>query len=380
MLRLTIETAPHHPIQMRNPFRLPQDDPAQATRARHTLMALVSYATIILFVLYCSYAGLFRLPLEVTACFAVLALAINALFYMAICSGWNLRLRDPSMTLAQITISTLWLMFVLYFTEKVRGAVLVLFLITFVFGIFRLRMAQFVGAALFALVGYAVVVILFALWRPQQVDLQIEVLQWVLLAMVLPWFAVIGAHISDIRRALRQKNRSLEEALATIERLASHDELTGIYNRRFFLDALHHEQSRADRERRPFCLALLDIDLFKHVNDRHGHPAGDDVLRTFVERVQLEVRQADYFARYGGEEFALLLPDTELGSASAIVDRIRNQIAAHAFPHVGKGLTVSIGIAEYRTGEAAHEIIGRADRALYAAKDAGRNCVMKSEN
>lgn len=177
---------------------------------------------------------------------------------------------------------------------------------------------------------------------------------------------------------LRQKNRELEQAVSTIERLASRDELTGIYNRRFFLDALHHEKSRADREQQPFCLALLDLDLFKHVNDRYGHPAGDDVLRTFVECVQVDVRQADYFARYGGEEFVLLMADTGLASGSNIVERIRHRVAAQAFPHVDYAVTVSIGIAEYRPQEAVHDVIGRADRALYVAKEAGRNCVRQA--
>lgn len=360
---------------MQNPFRFPKEDPAQAIRARHMLMAAASYITIISFVLYCSHIGLFRLPLSVTVGFAVLAAAINALFYAAICSGWNLRLKDPSMTLAQITVSTLWLMFVLYFIDQVRGATLVLFLITFVFGIFRLRMAQFVGSAIFALAGYAVVIVLFAWLRPESVDLQIEVLQWVLLAMVLPWFAVIGAYNNNIRAALRQKNRDLEAALATIERLASRDELTGLYNRRFFLDTLRHEKARHDREQKPFCLALLDLDYFKNINDRYGHLTGDDVLRAFGGCAMLEVRQADYFARYGGEEFALLLVDTELNEALAIVERIRQRIAAHAFASIDTAITVSIGIAEHRTQESVMDTIGRADRALYAAKDAGRNRV-----
>ncbi len=362
----------------RNPFRFPRHDAAQAMRARHMLMANVSYLTIISFVIYCSYAGLFRLSPPVTIGFAILALAINLLFYLAVCSGWNLRLTDPSMTLPQITVSTIWLMFVLFFIDQVRGAVLTLFLITFVFGIFRLRTPQFVGSAVFALIGYAGVIGLLALRYPQSTNLRIELLQWVLLAMVLPWFAVIGAYNTNIRRALRQRNLDLEKALATIKRLASHDELTGIYNRRFFLDTLHHEKSRAEREHQPFCLALLDLDLFKNVNDRYGHLVGDEVLRSFAKRVQIEIRQADYFARYGGEEFALLLVDTGLEEALTIVERIRQKIAAQSFADVAHALTVSIGVTAYCSGEATTETIGRADRALYAAKNSGRNRVEKA--
>jgi diguanylate cyclase (GGDEF)-like protein len=356
-------------------LRFPTHDPAQALRMRHTLLAAVSYFSILGFVLYCSYAGLSRLSPASTWVFVLLALGIYAAFYLAISSGWNTRLTDPSMTLTQLTASTLWMLIVLYYTEQVRGAVLILFLNNFIFGIFRLRTAQFLGAALFALAGYAVVIGLLAKYHPQSINLRIEVVQWVLLAMVLPWFAVIGAYISNIRSTLRQKNRDLEKALNTIERLASHDELTGAYSRRFFLDALRREKTRSDREHNTFCVAILDLDSFKAINDKHGHLAGDDVLREFAESVQFELRGSDYFARYGGEEFTLLLVDTDLNHASRILERIRQRIASNSFPHVGRSVTVSAGAAQYRLHEDVSGTLGRADRALYSAKAAGRNRV-----
>ena len=274
-----------------------------------------------------------------------------------------------------IVASSAWLLLVLYYTEQIRGAVLILFLNSFIFGILRLRTAQFLGAALFVLAGYGVVIALLAKYHPQSIDIRIEVLQWVLLAMALPWFAVIGAYISNVRSALRQKNLDLEKALGTIERLASHDELTGAYSRRFFLDALRREKTRSDREHRAFCLAMLDLDSFKAVNDKHGHMVGDDVLREFAEAVQLELRGSDYFARYGGEEFALLLVDTDLPYASAVLERIRRRIETNSFSHVGRKVTVSSGIAQYRLHEDLSGTLGRADRALYSAKAAGRNRV-----
>ncbi|OGB20538.1 MAG: hypothetical protein A3I66_05655 [Burkholderiales bacterium RIFCSPLOWO2_02_FULL_57_36] len=356
-------------------FKFPKDDPAQALRLRHTLMAAASYITIIGFVMYCGQVGLSRLSLTATWALAGLALMIIALFYLAISSGWNKHLRDPSMTLVQIVASSAWLLLVLYYTEQIRGAVLILFLNSFIFGILRLRTAQFLGAALFVLAGYGVVIALLAKYHPQSIDIRIEVLQWVLLAMALPWFAVIGAYISNVRSALRQKNRDLEKALGTIERLASHDELTGAYSRRFFLDALRREKTRSDREHRAFCLAMLDLDSFKAVNDKHGHMVGDDVLREFAEAVQLELRGSDYFARYGGEEFALLLVDTDLPYASAVLERIRRRIETNSFSHVGRKVTVSSGIAQYRLHEDLSGTLGRADRALYSAKAAGRNRV-----
>lgn len=363
---------------MRKLFQYPKDDPAQAVRARHMLMAAASYLTIILFVLYCSHIGYFRLSPAWTWGCVMLATVINAGFYAAICSGWNMRLRDPSMTLPQIAVSTMWMMFVLYFMDELRGSVLTLFLIIFLFGTFRLRTWQFLGAAVAALVGYAVIIALLVIRRPQSIDLQIEALQWVLLAMVLPWFAAIAAYISSIRSALRQKNKEMAQALQMIERLASRDELTGIYNRRFFLDALRREKIRCDRGHHTFCFAILDLDKFKAINDRYGHLAGDDVLRAFAECVQKELRESDYFARYGGEEFALLLIDTDLDWASGILERIRQRVEAYPFPHLGSNVTVSAGIAQYRMEEELNETMARADRALYAAKGEGRNAVKRA--
>ncbi len=359
-------------------FRFPKNDPAQATRARHTLMSTVSALTVSSFALYCSHIGLLRMSVPSLSGFLALAFVIHALFYAAICSGWNRRLADPSMTMVQIINSILWMMFVLYFIDQVRGAVLVLFMIIFVFGIFRLRRAQFIGAALFTLLTYALIIALLAYNQPQAIDVKIELLQWVLLAMVLPWFAWIGAYISDIRSALRHKNKELEKALATIEHLASHDELTGIANRRCFLDALRREQARVDREAQPFCLALLDLDFFKAINDLYGHSAGDRVLRIFAESVQKAVRQSDYFGRYGGEEFALLIVDADIASASSILERIRTSIEEQAFSHIDRKVTASIGVAQYQPGETISSLINRADQALYAAKKSGRNCVKQA--
>lgn len=361
-------------------FRFPKDDPAQATRARHSLMSLVSSLTIIIFTVYCSYIGLFRIAPRDLVWFILLAISIHAIFYGLICSGYNQRLADPSMTVPQMCISILWLMFVLYFIDQVRGAVLVLFMVIFVFGIFRLKLRQFIGIAIFALVGYAAVIALLIYFQPSSINARVEMLQWVLLAMVLPWFAVIGAYISNIRSALRQKNKDLEKALATIEQLVSHDELTGAYSRRNFLDALRREQARAERENQAFCLALFDLDWFKSINDRYGHLAGDDVLRSFAECVQQEVRQVDYFARYGGEEFALLLTDADIDAATDILERIRARVEAQTFPHVERNVTASIGVARYRPGETLNQLIGRADQALYAAKAGGRNRVVQAHD
>jgi diguanylate cyclase (GGDEF)-like protein len=170
----------------------------------------------------------------------------------------------------------------------------------------------------------------------------------------------------------------LERALNFINELAIRDELTGVYNRRHLLALIEAERTRELRAGQPFCLCLLDIDFFKRVNDSYGHPAGDSVLRAFASAASAQVRDSDCFGRYGGEEFLLMLPETSLDAAAALVERIRTAVEALRFADVDAGLTmtVSIGVAQFRSGETIAQGIARADEALYLAKARGRNRVV----
>ncbi|MCC2973520.1 diguanylate cyclase [Massilia sp. IC2-476] len=169
----------------------------------------------------------------------------------------------------------------------------------------------------------------------------------------------------------------LQRALSTINELAIRDELTGSHNRRFLLGLIDREKERSDRNGRPFCLCLFDIDFFKRINDNYGHAAGDLVLRSFADAVQGQVRGTDAFGRYGGEEFLLMLPETPAPDAVVLAERVRRVIAGLRCHDNGSEitLTVSVGVAEYRLGEAVAQAIGRADEALYVAKSLGRNRV-----
>jgi diguanylate cyclase (GGDEF)-like protein len=150
------------------------------------------------------------------------------------------------------------------------------------------------------------------------------------------------------------------------------DALTGTLNRGAFQERLN--ETIASAESHPFVLALLDLDHFKNVNDRHGHPAGDRALRRFCEIVQAEARLGDALGRLGGEEFALLLADTDLAGAHSFADRMRATVARETA--AGEvGLTVSIGLARSAPWIEADELLRNADIALYSAKAAGRNRV-----
>ena len=162
---------------------------------------------------------------------------------------------------------------------------------------------------------------------------------------------------------------------------ATRDALTRIYNRKHFADVLPREIAFSRRHKRPLSVALFDIDHFKRINDGHGHPAGDHVLVTLCQRVAAAVRTEDVFARIGGEEFALVLRDLDLARGLQCAERIRALVQATVFEFEGRAIpvTISLGVAQLDDGHADERaIVAAADRALYAAKHAGRNRVEAS--
>ena len=168
-------------------------------------------------------------------------------------------------------------------------------------------------------------------------------------------------------------------------RLASRDVLTGVYNRRSFDERLVEWFQAFRRNGRPYALLLIDIDHFKRINDTHGHPAGDAVLRQLAQLLSDQVRASDFVARYGGEEFVVLLPETGTArAAETVAEKIRAAVADVAFPDAGQ-VTISVGLSVSEASDAdASAVMRRADDALYQAKAAGRNrvtsIVLESQN
>ncbi|HEV3497452.1 MAG TPA: GGDEF domain-containing protein, partial [Actinomycetes bacterium] len=165
--------------------------------------------------------------------------------------------------------------------------------------------------------------------------------------------------------------RQVEQQAAKLETLAQHDSLTGVANRRAWDRALPVEMDRARRAGAPLAVALLDLDHFKRFNDQYGHQAGDQLLRSATAVWQSLLRSSDLLARYGGEEFAVLLPNSTLGQAVEIIDRLR--VATPL------AQTFSAGVAMWHGDETSDQIVARADRALYQAKQAGRDQVLPAD-
>jgi two-component system chemotaxis family response regulator WspR len=202
-----------------------------------------------------------------------------------------------------------------------------------------------------------------------------------------------AGHISRLQRDeafrfLRQSQKNLADANIELQKLAALDGLTGIANRRRFDEVLALEWQRGARDKKPLSLLMCDVDCFKLYNDSFGHLAGDLCLKkTAAILTEHLKRPADVAARYGGEEFAIILPDTDLDGALVIANACRTHLAALAIENPaapGARVTMSIGVASIvptKEGSAAGLLLARADKALYAAKQSGRNrvCIADAE-
>lgn len=178
--------------------------------------------------------------------------------------------------------------------------------------------------------------------------------------------------------AYRTELAELHRRILELEKLSSTDRLTGAWNRAHFDRTFSAELSRSVRYRQPLSLIFFDIDHFKQVNDTYGHAAGDKVLCELVSSVQGIIRAADMLFRWGGEEFVILAPSTSYRSAAILAEKLRANIEQHRIESVGN-ITISLGVAEHVSGESENVYFQRADTALYAAKNAGRNRIVVSE-
>jgi diguanylate cyclase (GGDEF)-like protein len=178
--------------------------------------------------------------------------------------------------------------------------------------------------------------------------------------------------IVDLQKELVATNRRLEELAVT-------DGLTGLHNHRYFQDELSKAFEQSVRYQRPLSLALIDIDFFKKVNDSYGHAIGDDVLKAVAESFSHSIRNTDLAARYGGEEFAILMPETALEDALVLAEKIRRLVeSAHVATKVGEiKVTVSAGVSSAPSDRVQNgrQLVEDADKALYRAKEGGRNRV-----
>ena len=311
-----------------------------------------------------------------TACSVLGLIAV----YAAIRSGWSRRFKDPALTLAQILYAITCCAAAFVIAGPARGVTLPILAIILMFGIFGLTTRQMLGVLVYSLVAFGVASGVVAARDEPDYPTVVAAAYVGMVVVVLLSSTFLTTRVQSTREHLRRQKAELARALEQIRQLATHDDLTGLLNRRAMLDRMQLEQRRSLRSGSPLLIAQLDIDHFKAVNDTHGHAAGDLVLQSFADTVRRNVRDTDVLARWGGEEFVLLLCDTPAADAVTLMERLRQAVQAMQVPVAQGGqpitVTVSIGLARHAPADPLAGTLERADRALYAAKAGGRNRVV----
>ncbi|MBS3755609.1 MAG: GGDEF domain-containing protein [Desulfobacterales bacterium] len=347
-----------------------QKEHAQALRLRRAFLAFCGYILVSAGALLSYYLGFIRDIgiFGITAILLALLLG-NLIVFALIHTGINRRFADPSMTLPQLVIGIVFCTVLAYYTKSpLRGMDILLYILVLMFGVFRLRLINFIILSIITTFLYAGTVALLHHFHPAHVDIRLETLRTASLLLATTWTSFIFNYIASMRRKIR--------------RIASHDELTGLYNRREIFRILAREKALSQRSGLPFSLCILDLDDFKAVNDTYSHLAGDFVLKEFARILRENIRAEDYAGRYGGEEFIVIfvnynLKDNHTPSAQRLLAAIRNL----RFPDISDSLRIaaSIGVAAYRPEESIDSLLARADQALYLAKLAGKNRIVCGE-
>ena len=299
-----------------------------------------------------------------------------AFAYVALRTGWSERLGDPSLTQWQIAMGIVAVCWGYLICGPVRTVALFPLLLIFAFGAFALKGRRIALLATFASIGVVTVTVYQALHPSparDQPDPATLPLDWINLAMstgLLAALAILAARMSALRASLAAKREALARALAEVQRLATTDELTGLANRRSMIDRM--VELRAGKEA-DFCVAIIDIDHFKRINDTLGHAQGDAVLWRMADVAGAVLPAQDVLGRWGGEEFLLLMPGASVDAACERVAQLARSVREIRIG--GRALTFSAGVARHRADEDLSGLVLRADRAMYAAKEQGRDAV-----
>jgi diguanylate cyclase (GGDEF)-like protein len=296
--------------------------------------------------------------------------------YVALRTGWSERFGDPSLTQWQIAMGIVAVCWGYLICGPVRTVAMFPLLLIFAFGAFAPEGRKIAALAVFASIGVAGVTSYQALHpsaardQPDPATLPTD---WINLAMsigLLAALAILAARMSALRASLAAKREALSRALAEVQRLATTDELTGLPNRRSMIDRL---VALRDAGAQDVCVAILDIDHFKRINDTLGHAQGDAVLWRLADVAQSVLPSSDVIGRWGGEEFLLLMPGVGTDEACARVEALREAVRGVVVG--GTALTFSAGVARLRADEDLSGLVLRADRAMYAVKERGRDGV-----
>jgi diguanylate cyclase (GGDEF)-like protein len=302
-------------------------------------------------------------------------------FYLLLRSGWAARRRDPTLAFPQVLFSISAVLITYATIDVTRVLVLQWLCLILAFDMHRLSKRQVQAATLIAMAGLSTIIGHALLTTPGKYNVVGEMINIVMASLSMPILVLVSGLARRLRKQSEKQKADMAEALSQMQALAIRDGLTRSLTRRYMQQMLEEEVARQRRTGRVFCIAMLDIDLFKKVNDKHGHAVGDAVLIDFAHLAQDEIDKGHKLGRWGGEEFMVLMPDTNLAHAIETLALIHEAVHAHNWAAHAPDLKVTFsgGVSQHLLNDKLDDTIQSADEALYAAKKQGRDRVLTSD-
>ena len=354
---------------------------ARRAKQRRQIQSMIGTCFVLDAVVLLVYAHSGTTSILVATSYALIGLTLVAVYVLLSELGIHERFRDHYLVAPQSAINMVNLLVFTYIAPEVGVLFLCNLFVVFGFGALRTSTRQ--TAIIWTIMVAGLAALFLGTDKPigMPTATKLDRLATMLVfALTIGRCMCLGIFSSSMQQSLYQNGLKLKEAYRRIEQLAEIDELTGAFNRRSIMRVLDEEIARCARSGSTSAVALIDLDHFKRINDVHGHPIGDEALRTFAISMFANLRSIDRLGRYGGEEFLLVLPDLSQDQAMRALERLRGIIADLDWSAFSPGMkvTISAGVTTMNPRENSDTLLARADGALYAAKARGRNRIASS--
>lgn len=305
-----------------------------------------------------------------------------ALIYLFI-SDKNLKFKDPTLSTLQLLNAIFWITIAMIFMPEIKGIMLFFSFICLLYSVYHTSKVALFLLPITSIIGLAIGDVSYFIQYPNDFSFKYEAVEFTVFSLSTVWISIIANFSLTLRNKLRQQRQEILESNQLLAIQNEQDALTSLKNRRYFDEKFIIEYKRASRNSTALSLIMMDLDNFKVINDTHGHDAGDECLKFIAQLLSEEVnRTGDILARYGGEEFVILLPNTASSQAFKLAVQLKNKINECIFNYensikVKLKLTASFGVSGFNENNVItqDDLLISADKALYKAKDLGRNQV-----
>ncbi len=351
-------------------------DPRERERLSQALLAMALLAAGVLAMHY--FVAIGQADAAAVWWWSAFTLAGMAVFFGLIRSGVSRRWREPSLTVPQMVFALSSGAVAYALLGPGRGAVFPVVMTILMFGLFVATPGQMRWVSLYAVTLFGGVMAWCAWALPLRYPPAIELGHFLLVATMMPAVSILAARLSAIRQRSRTHRAELAQALGRLREQSTRDELTGLINRRHMQQLIEQEHQRCVRSGQTFCLAVLDIDHLRGINEAHGHSAGDAVLRALAQEAARHVRVSDVLSRQAGDEFVLMMSDTRAALARGGLERLHEKMSALRILQGSTALVVTLsgGLAQHHAGETVDQTLDRAHAARAEAKAQGGNRIV----